>query len=214
MDKRKFHHFLNALKDEHENYIELIEAIQEKFEDNVKPITSDEIKALKQHPLQFVKKIPNSDKREWTSQLHIWAEQGVPEILDLDPIYLAFKNSVGDTVLMSLVSSAAGAYTEKIKYDLIKKVLDTDLSYVVTEKGENGEDSVEDKNVLDIKDLNGQTPIDFLIDFAFGTGNYKNYLGDPKLQMILKKFSEVNDTENSEEENNKIDELDAKAQSH
>ena len=97
MDKRKFHYFLNSLKDEHESSIELIEAIQDKFEEDVKPITDNELKALKQNPLQFVKKVPQDDG-EWTSQLHIWAEQGVPEILDIDPIYLGFKNSVGDTV--------------------------------------------------------------------------------------------------------------------
>jgi len=198
MDKRKFHYLLNTLKDEHEKYIDLIESIQEKFEDEVKPITPSEIKALKQHPLQFVKKIP-LDNAEWTTQLHIWAEQGVPEILNLDPILLAFKNSNGDSVLMCLVSSATGAYTEKIKYDLIQRVLDTDLSYVVKEKNEEGKDTVEDKNALDVKDLNGQTPIDFLIDFAFGTGIYKNYIGDPKLQLILKKFSESNDIEKAEE---------------
>lgn len=198
MDTRKFHHLLNTLKDEHEKYIELIESIQEKFDDEVKPISPAEIKALRQHPLQFVKKIP-LDNSEWTSQLHIWAEQGVPEILELDPIYLAFKNSAGDSVLMCLVSSATGAYTEKIKYDLIQKILDTDLSYVVKEKNEEGKDVLEYKNAFDVKDLNGQTPIDFLIDFAFGTGIYKNYLGDAKLQMILKKFSDTNNSEELEE---------------
>ena len=100
---------------------------------------------------------------------------------------------------MCLVSSATGAYTEKIKYDLIQKILDTDLSYVVKEKNEEGKDVLEDKNALDVKDLNGQTPIDFLIDFAFGTGIYKNYLGDAKLQIILNRFSDTNNSEELEE---------------
>ena len=195
IDKRTFHYFLNQIKDEYPNYLNLVESIQDKFEKEVKPITKNELKALKQYPIQYVKKI-ELEEGEWTSQLHIWAEQCVPEILDLDPIYLAFKNSAEDSVLMSFIIGCTGAYTENIDYQLINKLLNKDLSYEDMEK-ENGEDNIVIKNAFDEKDLNGKTVIDYLIDFAYGIGDFEGESEDKKLKYLLNKFAE-NEEKNQE----------------
>lgn len=187
-DKRKFHHFLNTLKEKNIDNIGIIESIQQKFESDISSISDSEIKSLKQFPEQYVKRIP-IENQEWTSQLHIWAEHGVPEILELDPVLLSFKNSSGDTVLMSLISGATGAYTDVVNYDLIEQILNKNLEYEDVVKDPEGNDVKTTVSVLNIKDLNEQTPIEFLIDFAFNVENYKDSLPDLKLQQILKDFS-------------------------
>jgi len=198
-DKRKFHYFLNQIKDENPNLIELIESIQDEFDTKIDVISKDELKALKQYPIQFVKKV-QQEKGEWTSQLHIWAEQCVPEIVDLDPIFLGFKNSVGDSVLMSLILGATGAYTEKVNYNLIKKVLNTDFSYEDVEKDDEGNDEISIKNVFDETDLNGKTVIDYLIDFAFGVGPFKGTATNEQLQDLLRDFAKIRQKQIKEEE--------------
>lgn len=198
-DKRKFHVFLNRLKDEIPSDIGLIESIQKKFESEIDSISDEEKKALKQFPIQFVKRI-DQDDMGWTSQLHMWAEQGVPEILELDPMLLAFKNGYGDSVLMSLVAASTGMYTETIDYDMIKRILDNDYTYEDVDKDEEGNEVVVEKNALDEVDVNGQTPIDFLIDFAYATGSYKGMQPDEQIQYILKEFASDGDSEEVEEE--------------
>ena len=198
-DKRKFHVFLNRLKDEIPSDIGLIESIQKKFESEIDSISDEEKKALKQFPIQFVKRI-GQDDMGWTSQLHMWAEQGVPEILELDPMLLAFKNGYGDSVLMSLVAASTGMYTETIDYDMIKRILDNDYTYEDVDKDEEGNEVVVEKNALNEVDVNGQTPIDFLIDFAYATGSYKGMQPDEQIQYILKEFASDGDSEEVEEE--------------
>ena len=198
-DKRKFHVFLNRLKDEIPSDIGLIESIQKKFESEIDSISDEEKKALKQFPIQFVKRI-DQDDMGWTSQLHMWAEQGVPEILELDPMLLAFKNGYGDSVLMSLVAASTGMYTETIDYDMIKRILDNDYTYEDVDKDEEGNEVVVEKNALNEVDVNGQTPIDFLIDFAYATGSYKGMQPDEQIQYILKEFASDGDSEEVEEE--------------
>lgn len=207
-DKRKFHVFLNRLKDEIPSDIGLIESIQKKFESEIDSISDEEKKALKQFPIQFVKRI-DQDDMGWTSQLHMWAEQGVPEILELDPMLLAFKNGYGDSVLMSLVAASTGMYTETIDYDMIKRILDNDYTYEDVDKDEEGNEVVVEKNALDEVDVNGQTPIDFLIDFAYATGSYKGMQPDEQIQYILKEFASEGDSEEVEElpEDNDIEEI-------
>ncbi len=189
IDKRKFHYFLNTLKDDHGKYIDLIESVQEKFEEDFEAIKPAEKKALKQYPVQFVKRM-ELPEGEWNTKLHMWAEQAVPEILGLDPIYLAFKNSAGDSVLMSLVLGATGAYTEKMNYELIGNILNTDLTYEDIEKDEEGKDKIIMSNALDVKDLNNQTILDYLIDFAYGEGEFKGQEPDARLQEIINQFSD------------------------
>ena len=199
-DTRKFHVFLNRLKDENPSDFGLIESIQKKFETDIETISAEEKKALKQFPVQFVKRIPQDDMG-WTSQLHIWGEQSVSDLLSLDPVLLAFKNGYGDTVLMSLIGAATGMYTEKVDYPLIKKILKTDFTYEDVEKDLEGKESITEKNVLDETDINGQTPLDFLIEFAYATGNYEGMQPDIKLQEILKTYTKSEELEESEELN-------------
>ena len=140
----------------------------------------------------------------------MWAEQGVPEILELDPMLLAFKNGYGDSVLMSLVAASTGMYTETIDYDMIKRILDNDYTYEDVDKDEEGNEVVVEKNALNEVDINGQTPIDFLIDFAYATGSYKGMQPDEQIQYILKEFASDGDSEEVEEklpEENDIEEI-------
>jgi len=204
-DKRKFHVFLNRLKDESPLDIGLIESIQKKFDEQFDAITDKEKRALKQFPTQFVRRIPSEDMG-WTTQLHMWAEQSVPEILDIDPMLLAFKNSYGDSVLMSLVGGATGMYTETINHDLIEKILNKDFQYEDIEQDEEGNDIITEKNALDVTDINGQTPIDFLIDFSYATGKYEGMEPEPEIQKLLKEFA-GEDVEEAEEAEEEIEEL-------
>lgn len=190
MDKRQFHILLNDLKDTNPNSIQIIESIQNTFDESFESISDSEKKALKLFPLQFIKRIPQ-ENQEWTTQLHIWGDNAVADLLNLDPILLSHKNSYGDTVLMCLVNAALGAYTEVIDYDLIKRILDTDMSFEYTETLKDGKETPIKSNVLEIEDLNGQTPLNFLIDYAYADGNYKGQEVDPILQKILQEFAEA-----------------------
>jgi hypothetical protein len=187
-DKRIFHNFLNILKNESPDALNMIESIQDVFENDIEAITDADIKALKRHPIQFVKRIPMDDG-EWTTKIHVWAEQSVPQILKLDPIYLGFKNSSGDSVLMCMVIGATGAHTGKVNHKLIKDILDVDYAYEETDTDDEGNDVIVTKNALDEVDLDGQTVIDYLIDVAFGKGEYDEDDVDPILQDILGDFS-------------------------
>jgi hypothetical protein len=188
IDKRIFHHFLNQTKDDYPEHLELLEAVQEKFEHDFTPLSENEKRALLSNPVQFVKRI-YEPSREWTTKLHIWAEHGVENILKLDPMYLAFKNSYEDSVLMCLVVGATGIYTEKINYPLIEKILNTELAYEDADTDKDNNDTIVVKSAIDEKDANEQTIIDYLIDFAYGTNLYKDEEPDLKLQEILKNFS-------------------------
>ena len=54
------------------------------------------------------------------------------------------------------------------------------------------------KNAIDEKDLYGQTIIDYLIDFAYGTGKYEGQLPDAQLQLLLANFANGSDSIDSE----------------
>lgn len=207
MDKRAFHTLLNDLKDKNPDQFELLENIQEAFDKTVTPITDSEIRALKTFPIQFIPRIELEDG-EWTTKLHIWAENGVAELVEIDPMVLTHKNSLGDSVLMSLVSAATGAFTETVNYDLIKKILNTDFSYEEKEKSLDKEQVVL-KNAIDEKDVYGQTVIDYLIDFAYGSGKYEGQEPDILLQQILVDFSNGLDTPAEPESVNSVDFLKA-----
>lgn len=188
MDKRYFHKYLNKLKDSRPYEFTLIESIQCQFENTFDCITDNQIKALRNYPIQFIERIPQDDGG-WTTKLHIWAENGVTELIDLDPMILGYKNGYGDTVLMSLVVCATGAYTEVVNYKLIQKILETNLTYEDIVYKSNTE-SVNQINVLQLKDLNGKSVLDYLIDFAYATGMYEGHEPDDRLQFILNKFAE------------------------
>ena len=187
-DKSKFHVFLNHLKDEVPSDLGLIESIQEKFDEQFDAISAVEKKALKQFPAQFIKRIPQEDMG-WTTQLHAWGEQSVSDILNLDPMLLSFKNGYGDSVLMCLVGGATGLYTETIDYDLLQRVLDMDFSYEDVDKDDEDNEILVNKNVLDETDINGQTPLDFLFDFAFAKEDYEGMVPDQRIQNMLVQFA-------------------------
>ena len=193
MDKRAFHTLLNDLKDRNPDQFDLLESIQDTFDKSIKPITDSEIRALKTFPIQFIPRIETEDG-EWTTKLHNWAENGVYELVDIDPMILTHKNSLGDSVLMSLVSAATGAFTETVNYDLIKKILNTDFSYEEKEASADKEQIIV-KNAIDEVDIYGQTVIDYLIDFAYGAGKYAGQAPDLQLQQLLTDFSNGTDTD-------------------
>lgn len=191
MDKRYFHNYLNKLKDSNPGDFTLIESIQNKFETTIDCITDDQRRALRHYPIQFIERKPLEDG-SWTTNLHLWAENGLSELIDLDPMILAHKNGYGDTILMSLVVGATGAHTEVVDYKLIQKILETDLNYDDVERKDEKE-IITQCNVLDIEDLNGESVLDYLLDFAYATGTYDGQEPDEKLQMLLKYFAEYSD---------------------
>ena len=102
-DKRSFYFLINAAKEEFPNDTTILESIKAEFDTLFESISPRQRMALREFPLQYVKRILETDGG-WTTQLHIWAEEGVEDILNLDPVYLSLKNYHGDTVLMMLVS--------------------------------------------------------------------------------------------------------------
>lgn len=192
MDTRKINIFLNELKDKHPENMDLLESIQMNFNEEFKPLTHSERKALVMHPMQFVKRISEPDG-SWTSQLHIWAEQGVPEIMDLDPMFLTFSNSHGDTVLHCLVTGLTGAYTEKVDYPALENILTKELSYEDIDTDNEGNQVKSVIVPLNVKDSIGKTPLDYIIAYAYGTDIYEGTNPDQQLIDILIKISENND---------------------
>jgi len=198
MDKRYFHNYLNKLKDSNPNDFALIESIQDTFETTVDCISDDQRKALRNYPIQYIDRIPQEDGG-WTTNLHTWAENGLPELIDIDPMILGHKNGYGDTVLMALVVGATGAHTEVVNYKLIQKILETDLNYDDVERDAD-KDTITQVNVLDIEDLNGESVLDYLLNFAYATGTYEGQEPDEKLQMLLKYFAQYEEDEPEEDE--------------
>lgn len=170
----------------------LIEVISEKLNSVFKPITPKQRLALRRFPVQYVNKIPQEDG-EWTSQLHIWAELGVLDILDLDPIFLSFKNSYGDTVLMSFFRGATGSLTDKMDYNLIKLALSKDYRFLEPIPREDGSVEFEENDPIEDLDYFNQTPLDYLIDIAYADGDYAGEMPDTQLQSILDGYLEMVD---------------------
>ena len=180
LDKRSYYAILDGLSTFYPECAGLIESIQQKF-DEVEPITEKELRALKQYPIQFVYRITEDDG-DWTTKLHIWAENGVPDILNLDPVFLGFKNSRGDSVLMCLAVAATGTHTGRPNYELIKNILDRDYTYEDVEKTTDGEDEILTRNAMDETDIHGNRPIDYITDIAFAKGDYSD--DEPDLYLI------------------------------
>lgn len=189
-DKRHFYNILRIAKNLYPEKTTLVESIKDKFDALFESITPRQKMALKAFPTQYVKRI-HQDDGGWTSQLHIWAEEGVKDILNLDPHLLSYKNSNGETILMCYCIGATGTLTGFINHDAIEDMLYRDFSYDMEKQGPNGEAILEKKNVLDEEDFFGQTILDQLIDIAYATGDYSNDLPDDRLQNILEEFSGV-----------------------
>lgn len=187
MDKRGFNYELNKLKDAYPDKLILIEGIQRAFNRDVPSISRENLFALYQNPAQFMLKKPLPDGR-WTTQLHEWADNGVEDLLNINPIFLGAKNSLGDTVLMNLVEYAIGKTTEQINFDLLKKILENPLVF----EYKTGEDEeMCQASVWDIKDVTGRSPIDYLSDMASGTGTCQGCEPITELAPLIAEWASI-----------------------
>lgn len=187
MDKRGFNAALNRIKDSYPGKLILIEGIQRAFNRDVPSISRENLLALYQNPAQFMMKKPLADGM-WTTQLHEWADNGVEDLLDINPIYLGAKNAYGDTVLMSMVEYAIGKTTEQINFDYLKRLLEHPMVFEY-KTGDDGEMST--ASVWDIKDITGRTPIDYLGDMAGGTGTCKGCEPIPELATLIAEWASI-----------------------
>ena len=187
MDKRGFNMELNKLKDAYPDKLILIEGIQRAFNRDVPSISRENLLALYQNPAQFMMRKNLPDGR-WTTQLHEWADNGVEDLLNINPIYLGAKNSYGDTVLMNMVEYAIGKTTEQINFDFLKKLLENPL--VFEYKTSEDEDMCQ-ASVWDIKDITGRTPIDYLSDIASGTGTCKDCEPITELAPLIAEWASI-----------------------
>lgn len=185
---------LNNIKDRFPEETALVESVQKLFNKEVQIISDRSIRALKTFPMQFTKRIPTADG-EWTTQLHIWADNQVPELLDIDPLVLTARNSDGECVLMSLLMAATGRFTQQVNYPLIQKILDKDMQFqYLTEPGD--ESSVQTGNVWDEEDLDHKTPLEYLADFVKGTGVFGGCGQDPLVRQMLENFADRPEPDN------------------
>lgn len=185
---------LNNIKDRFPEETALVESVQKLFNKEVQIISDRSIRALKAFPMQFTKRIPTADG-EWTTQLHIWADNQVPELLDIDPLVLTARNSDGECVLMSLLMAATGRFTQQVNYPLIQKILDKDMQFqYLTEPGD--ESSVQTGNVWDEEDLDHKTPLEYLADFVKGTGVFGGCGQDPLVRQMLENFADRPEPDN------------------
>ena len=187
MDKRGFNIGLNGLKDKFPDKLILIEGLQRAFNREVPSISRENLIALYQNPAQFMVKKILADGL-WTTQLHEWADNGLEDLLYINPIYLGAKNAYGDTVLMNLVEYAIGKTTEQINFDFLKKLLENPMvfEYKINEDGETCQESV-----WDIKDVTGRTPIDYLSDMASGTGTCAGCEPIVELAPLIAEWSSI-----------------------
>lgn len=187
MDKRGFNIALNGLKDKYPDKLILIEGIQRAFNREVPSISRENLLALYQNPAQFMMKKKLADGI-WTTQLHEWADNGVEDLLYINPIYLGAKNAYGDTVLMNMVEYAIGKTTEQINFDYLKKLLENPMvfEYKTSEDGELCQASV-----WDIKDVTGRTPIDYLSDMASGTGTCQGCEPITELAPLIAEWASI-----------------------
>jgi hypothetical protein len=190
MDKRKFHLFLKGMKDMVPQSASFLESIQDEFENRIEPISNSERIALISLPEQFIERVP-LEHPEWTTKLHVWAENCVPELLRINPIYLTHENSFGDSVIMCLIKSACGAYTDNVNYPFIRQILNTNMSYEDTTVDQNtGMDIINNINILNTPDISGKSAIDYLIDFAYGIDTFEGTEPDDVLKEMLIRYSE------------------------
>lgn len=201
MDKRGFNIALNGLKDKYPDKLILIEGIQRAFNREVPSISRENLIALYQNPAQFMMKKKLADGI-WTTQLHEWADNGVEDLLYINPIYLGAKNAYGDTVLMNMVEYAIGKTTEQINFDYLKKLLENPMvfEYKVNEDGE-----VCQASVWDIKDVTGRTPIDYLSDMASGTGTCEGCEPITELAPLIAEWASIMKEALPDEENDTVE---------
>lgn len=185
MDKRAFNERLNGLKEAYPSEVALIEGIQKVFNQQLDVISDSNRVALRRFPTQFSRRI-NTGNGEWTTQLHMWADNLVPEMLEVDPLTLTCSDSGGNTVLHALVQAATGKYTQQVDYGFIQKLLDKNMDYVEMARPNDLSSKVEGSAWLQ-KDALGKTPMDYLVDFANGEDDSE---ADPELMDMLSRFGQ------------------------
>ncbi len=186
-DRRNFINLIRVAKDNFPEKKALIESIENQFNSLFESITDKQRLGLRRYPLQYVNKI-YQDGGEWTSKLHIWAEECVPDILELDPVILSFKNSHGDTVLTCFVRGATGSLTDVMNYDALRLLLSKNYWFDDSSTDKDGVTTTERVDALAIPDVYGERPLDYLIDIAFAQGEYSDDLPDAELQQILHQY--------------------------
>jgi len=181
---------LNELKDSRPGDRALIEAIQAEINGKVDVISPSTRKSLLQFPIQFTQRIRTSS-RDWTTQMHQWADYQLKELLMIDPIYLTTSDSDDECVLKRLVKAALGlTMTQQVNYDLIEKLFQKNMKYsaltVVADP-----DSAEGGNAWFERDLDGKTVIEYLYDFANGEGEFSGQEPDERILDMFDKYAET-----------------------
>lgn len=187
MDKRGVNIELNRLKDKNPGQGALIEGVQKLFNEKVKTATPEQKRALLMFPMQYAAYRIKTSPSEWTTQLHVWADNMLDTILLLNPLYLTTRDSSGDTVLHRLVKAALGEYTDEVNYDFIKKLLDKDMGFVSLQSPFENE-GAKAGSVWMMKDVDGCTPMDLLADYAIGKPE-AGIPTDDRLLLMLDEFA-------------------------
>lgn len=187
MDKRGINIELNRLKDKNPGQGALIEGVQKLFNEKVKTATPEQKRALMMFPMQYAAYRIKTSPSEWTTQLHVWADNMLDTILLLNPLYLTTRDSSGDTVLHRLVKAALGEYTDEVNYDFIKKLLGKDMGFVSLQAPFENE-GAKAGSVWMMKDVDGCTPMDLLADYAIGNPE-AGIPADDRLLLMLDEFA-------------------------
>ena len=181
---------LNELKDKRPEERALIEAIQSEINKKVQIISPETRKSLLQFPIQFTQRIRTS-ARDWTTQLHKWADYQLPELLMIDPIYLTTENSDNDCVLKCLVKAALGlTMTNMVNYEFIEELFQKDMNYAaMTVPGDP--ESTEAGNAWYETDIEDKSVIEYLYDFAVGEGEFRGKPKDKKILAMFDKYADI-----------------------
>lgn len=189
MDKRALNIGLNMLKDKNPTQIPVIEGVQQLFNEKVETATPEQKRSLLMFPMQYAAYRIKQGAGEWTTQLHIWADNLLDTLLQLNPLYLTTRDSNGDTVLHRLVKAAVGEFTEQVNYPFIKKLLDKDMGFVSVQLPFD-DASKKAGDAWLMTDVEGKTPMDLLAEFAMGQPE-SGMPADDQLLIMLKDFCEA-----------------------
>ena len=187
MDKRGINIELNRLKAKNPGQETLIEGVQKLFNEKVETATPEEKRSLLMFPMQYAAYRIKTSPSEWTTQLHRWADNLLDTILQLDPLYLTTRDSSGDTVLHRLVKAATGEFTDEVNYEFIKKLLDKDMGFVMLQSPFDNA-GAQAGSAWMMKDVDGQTPMDLLADYAIGRPE-SGIPADDQLLIMLDEFA-------------------------
>ncbi len=187
MDKRGVNIALNRLKDKNPGQEALIEGVQKLFNDKVETATPEQKRSLLMFPMQYAAYRIKTSPSEWTTQLHKWADNLLDTLLQLNPLYLTTRDSSGDTVLHRLVKAATGEYTEQVNYDFIAKLLAKDMGFVMLQSPFENE-GAKAGSAWQLQDVDGNTPMDLLADYAIGNPE-GGIPADDRLLIMLDKFA-------------------------